>query len=180
MPASVEAFLAKRVRRARGYSADWPALDAGSPDALAASQRLRQRLMRELTARREHLAPDGTVEGALLYPPRAQALAGAARYRQVVATQRYDLGKDVFAATPFTYRYYRTADTGFARQDGRPYAPGDVITERPIDADPLSLTHGVGIGETLIDPALPRESGGNYLPDYVPLLADPPAFEPPP
>jgi hypothetical protein len=180
MPASVEAFLATRIGRARGYSADWPAVDTGSPEALAASQRLRQRLMRELTARREHLAPDGTVEGALLYPPRAQALAGAARYRQVVATQRYDLGKDVFAATPFTYRYYRTAETSFARQDGSPYAPGDVITERPIDADPVSLTHGVGVGETLIDPGLPRESGGTYLPDYVPLLADPPAFEAPP
>ena len=30
------------------------------------------------------------------------ALAGAARYRQVVSTQRYDLGKDVFEATAFT------------------------------------------------------------------------------
>jgi hypothetical protein len=35
----------------------------------------------------------------------------------------------------------------------------------------------VGIAETLIDPDLPFERGGTYLPDYLPLLAEPLRFE---
>ena len=185
MPAPLEAFLAGRITRERGYSADWPPLDTQgpvsgpgpSPEALLQTQRLRQRLMREMTASRDYLDPDGTVQGALLYPPSRQALAGAARYRQVVVTQRYDLGKDVFDATPFTYRYYRTPQTAFAHQDGTPYKTGDIIADRPIDTDPVSATYGVGTGETLIEPTLPFSQGGAYLPDYVPLLAHPPATE---
>jgi hypothetical protein len=173
MPASVEAFLASHITQARGYSDDWPALDTSSPEALLSTQRLRQKLMREMTARGEYLDANGVIQGALLYPPRTEALAGAARYRQVVATQRYDLGKDVFETTPFTYRYYRTAEQGFTHQDGTAYAIGEVITDRPIDTDPKSITYGVGIGETLIDPQLPFEEGGNYVSDYVPLLASP-------
>lgn len=177
MPGSVEAFLKQRITTARGYSANWPALDTGDPAALADTQRLRQTLMRELTARKEHLDADGTLHGALLYPPRDGALAGAARYRQVVVTQRYDLGKDVFDATPFTYCYYRSAEHGFAHQDGRAYQPGEVITDRPIDTDPRNFTYGIGIGETLIDSELPFVSGGTHEPDYVPLLAYPPVTE---
>jgi hypothetical protein len=179
MPAPIEEFLADRIRRDRGYAADWPALTTSDPDGLLRTQRLRQRLMRELTARGEHLDADGSVEGALLYPPLAQALAGAARYRQVVATQRFELGKDVFETAPFTYRYHRTADTAFARQDGTAYRQGDLVTERPIDTDPASATYGVGIGETLIDEALPFDRGGTYLPDYVPLLGEAPAVPAP-
>jgi hypothetical protein len=175
MPAPIEDFLAGLIRRDRGYAADWPALETGDPDGLLRIQRLRQRLMRELTARGEHLDADGSVQGALLYPPRAQALAGAARYRQVVATQRFALGKDIFETTPFTYRYHRTADTAFAHQDGTAYRHGDLVTDRPIDTDPASATYGVGVGETLVDEALSFERGGTYLPDYVPLLGDVPA-----
>jgi hypothetical protein len=173
MPASVETFLASRITRARGYSDNWPALDTTSPEGLLATQRLRQRLIRELTARGDYLDGNGRIEGALLYPPQTQALAGAARYRQVVATQRYDLGKDVFETTPFTYLYYRTTEESFSHQDGTPYTFGELITDRPIDTDPGSITYGIGIGKTLIDPQVPFTEGGNYVSDYVPLLATP-------
>jgi hypothetical protein len=173
MPASVETFLTGRISLARGYSDDWPELDATSPEALLATQRLRQKLMREMTALGDYLDANGKIEGALLYPPRAEALAGAARYRQVVSTQRYDLGKDVFETTPFTYRYYRSSEEGFAHQDAAPYTYGEVITDRPIDTDPASITYGIGIGETLLDPLQPFAEGGNYVSDYVPLLASP-------
>jgi hypothetical protein len=177
MPAPVEAFLAQRITTARGYSANWPALDTAAPATLAAAQRQRQILMRELTARKEHLDADGSLHGALLYPPRDGARAGAARYRQVVATQRYDLGKDVFDATPFTYRYYRDAGQAFAHQDGNTYQSGEVISDRPIDTEPTSFTYGIGVGATLIDAGLPFAGGGTYEPEYSPLLLTPPAFE---
>lgn len=172
MSASVESFLTERITLARGYSDDWPALDTSSAESLLTTQRLRQNLIREMTVRGEYLE-NGVIHGALLYPPRAEALAGAARYRQVVSTQRYDLGKDVFETTPFTFRYYRSPEEGFAHQDGAPYTYGEVITDRPIDTDPASITYGVGIGETLLDPQLPFAQGGNYVPDYLPLLTSP-------
>ena len=151
MPASVERFLVGRIRKDRGYSTDWPSIDTASAEAFLASQRQRQALLRELTARGEHLEQDGTLAGALLYPPARYALAAAARYRQVVATQRYDFGKDVFPETPVTLRYFRTPDTTYPHQDGRPYRLGEAITDRPVDTDPSSLTYGVGIAPTLID-----------------------------
>lgn len=173
MPASVEAFLASHIIPARGYNGNWPPLDTTTPESLLATQRLRQKLMREMTARGDYLDDNGIIRGALLYPPRTAALAGAARYRQVVFTQRYDLGKDVFETTPFTYRYYRMTADGFSHQDGTPYTVGEIITDRPIDTDTGSITYGVGIGKTLIDPLLPFVEGGNYVSDYVPLLATP-------
>ncbi len=151
MPASVERFLVGRIREGRGYSADWPAIDTTSAEAFLVSQRQRQVLLHELTTRGEYLAQDGTLAGALLYPPARDALAAAARYRQVVATQRYDFGKDVFPETPVTLRYFRTSETAYPHQDGRPYRLGDVITDRPVDTDPSSLTYGVGVAPTLID-----------------------------
>lgn len=177
MPAPVETFLKERITTERGYSAAWPTLDSSAAENLRQIQQLRQTLMRELTARKEHLDSDGTLHGALLYPPREAALAGAARYRQVVVTQRYDLGKDVFDATPFTYRYFRTPEHGFAHQNGEAYQSGEVITDRPIDTNPMNLTYGLGIGTTLVDATLPFVTGGTYEPEYVPLLAYPPANE---
>ncbi|MDD3518713.1 MAG: hypothetical protein PHQ14_10220, partial [Chromatiales bacterium] len=173
MPAAMERHMAATIRGDRGYTGDWPVLDTTSAEALRDSQQLRLSLMREMTAKREHLDSDGTIHGALLYPPREDALAGAARYRQVVVTQRYDFGKDVFDTTPFTYRYHRTADTAFDHQDGTSYQYGEIITDRPIDGDQTSLTHGYGVGETLIDDTLDFDQGGNYHPDYVPLLTYP-------
>ncbi len=172
IPASVESFLTERITLARGYSDDWPVLDASTPENLLATQRLRQKLMREMTDRGDYLE-NGVIHGALLFPPRTEALAGAARYRQVVSTQRYDLGKDVFDTTPFTFRYYRRPVDGFAHQDGAPYSYGELISDRPIDNDPASITYGVGIGETLLDPLLPFGEGGNYVSDYIPLLISP-------
>ncbi|MGC9456334.1 MAG: hypothetical protein ACP5DC_02315 [Halothiobacillaceae bacterium] len=170
MPKSMERFMAATIRSAEGYSADWPELDTSSADALAASQKQRLLLMREMTARGDYLAEDGTVEGALLYPPREEALAAAARYRQVVVTQRYQFGKDVFADTLPNFRYYRTEQTAFDHQDGRPYGYGELIVDRPIDTNPTSFTFGVGIGETLIDPEMSWEEGGTYWNEYVPFI----------
>lgn len=171
MPTPIEQYLSAHIRTANGYSADWPALDASDPERLLAAQRLRQQLMRELTARGEHLDGSRHIAGALLYPPQEAALAGAARYRQVVVTQRYTLGKDVFAATPFTYRYYRPARYAYTHADGRPYAQGEIITDRPVDAG------GTGQVPTLIALATEAE-GGTFNTDYQPFLAYPSRFEP--
>lgn len=102
---------------------------------------------------------------------------GRPRVKQVVVTQRYDLGKDVFDATPYIYRYYRSAEQAFAPQDGRAYQAGEVISDRPINTEPTSLTYGIGVGATLIDAELPFAVGGTYEPEYSPLLLTPPAFE---
>lgn len=178
MPRSMEAFLAERISRVRGYSEDWPTLDPEQgPEALRDAQQLRLRLMREFTARGEHLNAEGNLEARLFYPTPAEAAAAAAAYRQVVVTQRYELGKDVFPEGLFTLRYYRTEDTAFAHQDGTPYTQGELITDRPIDTNPVNFTYGVGVGATLIDESLPFAAGGTFVPDFLPLLQYPPAYE---
>ncbi|MEZ5580788.1 MAG: hypothetical protein R3F40_16055 [Candidatus Competibacteraceae bacterium] len=121
MPAAIERFLATAIQPAKGYASAWPALDTSSASAFQDSQAERQRLLRDLTARGGYLTADGAIRGELLYPPREDALAAARRYRQVVVTQRYDRGKDVFPETPVTYRYFREEAEGFAHQDGQPY-----------------------------------------------------------
>jgi len=100
-------------------------------------------------------------------PPERDALEAARRYRQVVVTQRYDFGKDVFAQTPLALRYFRRAPDGYTHQDGRPYAVGEVITDRPVNENVADFTYGIGIVPTLIDP---DAVGGNFVPDYIPLL----------
>lgn len=180
MPAAIERFLAGAIRPARGYAAAWPALDTATAAGFQRSQAERQKLLRELTARGGYLTAEGAIRGELLYPPEEDALAAARRYRQVVVTQRYVKGKDVFAETPVTYRYFREGAEGFARRDGRPYQTGEVIVERPADLEnPASITYGVGVAATLIDPEKPFAAGGTYFPDYAPLL-DPVRFEPAP
>lgn len=177
MPAAIERFLTEAIQPARGYSAAWPALNTASAAGFQQAQAARQRLLRELTARGDYLTAEGAIRGELLYPPKDDALAAARRYRQVVATQRYIKGKDVFAETPVTYRYFRQEE-GFAHQDGRPYQLGEVITDRPVDLEnPASITYGVGSVMTLIDETKPFAAGGTYVPDYVPLLAEPLRFE---
>ena len=178
MPAAIERFLAAAIQPAKGYASAWPALDTSSASAFQDSQAERQRLLRDLTARGGYLTADGAIRGELLYPPREDALAAARRYRQVVVTQRYGKGKDVFPETPVTYRYFREEAEGFAHQDGRPYQVGEVITDRPVDlSDPALISYGVGIAETLNDPERPFEAGGTYFSDYLPLLAEPLRFE---
>lgn len=164
MPASVEAFMVGLVRKDRGYSSDWPELDTSSAKTFLAAQRTRQTLMKELTKRGDHLDGNGNIAGALLYPPEAQALEAARGYRQVVVTQRYDFGKDIFPETPVTFRYFRTKKTAFNHQDGRHYKLGEVITDREIDTDPKSLTYGVGITPTLIGEDTNRPRLDNYQP----------------
>ena len=167
MPASVEAFMSGRIRKDRGYSDNWPKLDTRTPEKLLAVQRTRQALMRELTKRGEHLDGTGNIAGELLFPPESQALETARVYRQVVVTQRYDFGKDVFTETPVTFRYFRTKETAFKHQDGSAYKLGEIITDREIDTDPKSLTYGVGITPTLIDES---PENGPTLNEYEPLL----------
>ncbi|MEF3192668.1 MAG: hypothetical protein K6346_00375, partial [Halothiobacillaceae bacterium] len=178
MPQAIERFLALTIRQDRGYSSDWPTLDTSSATAFNASQASRQKLMREMTARGDYLDREGHIAGALLYPPEQDALAAAARYRQVVVTQRYNLGKDVFAKTPLTYRYFRQEGEHFTRLDGTPYQIGELITERTVDtSDPAKDTYMVGDVPTLIDASKPYAEGGTYTPDYIPLLAEPLQFE---
>lgn len=160
MPASVEAFLSRTIRANQGYSADWPALKSDAAQDYLAAQRLRAQLLKELTAKRAHLDDEGNLAGALLYPPQAAALGAARGYRMVVATQRYDFGKDVFPDTPVTFRYFRGPETAFPHQDGRPYGVGEIVVDRPIDTDRTSLTWGVGIAATEITAS----------PDYQPIL----------
>lgn len=178
MPQAIERFLAQTIRAERGYSQDWPPIDTRSASAFNATQAARQRLMREMTARGDHLDAQGHIHGALLYPPERDALAAAARYRQVVVTQRYNLGKDVFAQTPVTYRYFRQDGEHFTRLDGTPYQMGEIITERGVEEDnPVKDTYRVGNVPTLVDADKPYAEGGTYNPDYIPLLAEPLQFE---
>lgn len=170
MPESMDRFMASTATQANGYSADWVAVDTTSPASYAQSMATRQTLMREMTARGEHLDENGAPRAPLFYPTEDESLAAARRYRQVVVTQRYELGKDVFAETPVTLRYLRSPEDAFAHQDGTPYELGERITDRPIDTRPTSFTYGVGIGDTLIEPDLPFAEGGTYLPDYTPLI----------
>lgn len=174
MPETLEHYLASHITRARGYSADWPDLKSAvaQPNVarMQAVQALRLSLMRTFTARGEHLNSAGVIQPELFLPTRANALAGASRYRQVVATQRFDYGKDVFPETPFTLRYFRTAEAAYAHQDARPYNLGEVITDRPINTTVGDFTYGMGTAPTLIDEALPFALGGTFLRNYVPLL----------
>lgn len=48
----------------------------------------------------------------------------------VVASQRFDFGKDVFAQTPVSYRHFRTPQPAFAHQGGAPCAIGEFDTDR--------------------------------------------------
>lgn len=174
MPETIERFLAERITLAEGYAANWPQLDAAvaarDAGAIRDLQRQRQALMRAFTARGGHLAANGSLRQEIFLPSAEDALAAAARYRQVVRTQRYEFGKDVFAETPFTLRYFRTAETAYPHQDGRPYALGELITDRPINENVADFTFGIGITPTLIDEERSFGAGGSFLADYVPLL----------
>lgn len=170
MPASIETWLAQEIRQAQGYSADWPPLDQLNASAFQQAQALRQRLMRELTAKGKHLQVNGNIQGVFLYPPQQESLAAAARYRQVVVTQRYHLGKDVFATTPWAYRHFRESAEAVTKADGTAYQLGELITERAVELDdPASFTYRAGNTRTGIDDSKPYPMG-NYNPEYSPLL----------
>lgn len=171
MPASIEAWLAAAIKQTQGYSADWPSLTHLDAADFQQAQTLRQRLMRELTAKGKHLQNNGQVQGVFLYPPQQEALAAAARYRQVVVSQRYHLGKDVFAITPWAYRHFREpSGEAITKVDGTPYQAGELITERAVElGDPASFTYRAGNTSTGIDESRSYPEG-NYNPEYSPLL----------
>lgn len=170
MPASIETWLKQEVRQLQGYSADWPSLTAADASSFQQAQALRQGLMRELTAKGQHLQANGNIEGVFLYPPQQEALAAAARYRQVVLTQRYTLGKDVFASTPWAYRHLREPREAITKVDGTLYQLGELISERAVELDdPASFTYRTGNTLTGIDESQAYPVG-NYNPEYSPLL----------
>jgi len=171
MPQSMEAFLIQTITKENGYSDDWKALDLEKPSELQAQHRLHVRLMGEFVAKKGYLTQEGFIHPRLLYPTEKEALQGAMGYRKVVATQRFTKGKDVFAQTPFTFRYFREAKEAFTHLDGKAYVQGEVITERPIETEAV-LTQGVGITPTLID-----ENASTYDGEYLPLLSYPLRFE---
>lgn len=171
MPGAMEAFLGQHVTQAKGYSANWPAIDTQSADGYKNSNLLRQKLLRELTAKGDYLNKEGHIHAGLFYPPKADALAGAARYRQVVVTQSFTKGKDVFAQTPHTFKALRAPNNQPLKLDGKPYAFGEVISERSVELDnPASVTYRAGDSLTEINAELPFAQGGSYEPDYRPFV----------
>lgn len=171
MPTSIEVFLADHIRADKGYSSNWPAIDVSSAQGYRSSNLERQKLLREMTAKGDYVNADGKIHASLFYPPKADALAGAARYRQVVVSQRYTLGKDVFAQTPHTFKAYRAAEQQPLKLNGQPHALGEVISERSVEQDnPASVTYRAGDSLTEINPDLPFEQGGTYWPDYRPFV----------
>ncbi len=171
MPASIESYLNQTISSTNGYSGNWQAIDTSSAQSYQANQKLRQQLMRELTAKGDYKDAQGRIKAELFYPPKVDALAGAARYRQVVVTQSFNKGKDVFPHTPHTFRALRPSTDPVRKIDDSIYAYGEVITERSIEHDnPASVTYRAGNQATEIDPDLPFAQGGNYLPNYTPFL----------
>jgi len=171
MPASIESYLSTKITTANGYTSNWTAIDTSSAQAYHDNQKLRQKLMRELTAKGDYKDAQGQIKAELFYPPKEDALAGAARYRQVVATQSFIKGKDVFPQTPHTFKAMRPDSDPVRKIDDSAYAFGEVITERSIEHDnPASITYRAGNQATEIDPDLPFAQGGNYLPNYTPFF----------
>jgi len=171
MPDSIENALAQRIRTDKGYSANWSPIDQSSAAAYRDNQKLRQKLLREFTAKSDYKDAQGRIKAELFYPPKVDALLGASRYRQVVATQTYTKGKDVFAQTPHTLKALRPVNEQPKKLDGTSYMFNEVINERSIEqGNPSSSTYRAGDSLTEIDSELPFKQGGNYLPNYTPFL----------
>ncbi len=161
------------ITQTNGYSYDWPTLDTTTAQDFENTSEQRQTLLREFVERGDYLDNDGTIKSFLLYPSEDFALANAQRYRQVVATQRYKYGKDVFAQTPSNYHHYRLPDQTALKIDGTAYEFGEIITERSVQLDePTRFDYRAGDSITLINKDLPFENGGTYFPEYVPYIAD--------
>lgn len=175
MPKLMEEFLSDKIKISRGYSSSWPQLDKTDELGLQNSQRLRLKLIREFTKKREYLDANGYIKGELLFPSLDGSLSNAVNYRKIVTTQRYTKGKDYFGEVPFAFRYYRSAQEAYARQNTKPYAFAQVVTDRPIDTAE-SITKGVGTTKTLIDTKKAYEQGGTFYGEYMPLLKYPLEF----
>jgi len=171
MPQQFESHFSALITPEKGYSKNWPALDTSSAEGFDLSSVNRQRLLRTFVERGDYLNTDGTIKSFLLYPTQQQALETASRYRQVVATQRYNKGKDVFSETPVTYRHYRLPSTEALKIDGTAYEFGEVISERSVQLDePTRFDYRAGDSLTLIDKSRLFEDGGTFFPEYVPYL----------
>lgn len=171
MPETVEQLLRQLIRPENNYAAYWPDIDVRSAESYAANQKLRQLLIREMIAKGDYADAHGRIKQALFYPTTLVAMKMATRYRQVVVTQSYDRGKDVFAKTPHTYRALRAVNDQVKRTDDRAYDFGSVISERSIEhGNPASIIYRAGNSNTEIKVELPYENGGNYLPNYTPFL----------
>jgi hypothetical protein len=172
MPKSMEEYLKNRIQKSKGYSDNFPSLNFHTPVELKRIQTLRLKLMREFTAKKEYLTDDGYIQAPLLYPSKDEALAKAKGYRKIVATQRYNQGKDYFGNTPFSFKYFRDKNNSFTHIDDKmPYQFGEVITDRPYNHE-KSIEEGIGIVPTLI-----KEDGNNYDSEYLPILSYPQRFE---
>lgn len=171
MPESMENFLKSRITTQNGYSDNFPALEFENSQELKNIQTMRLRLIREFTAKKEYLTQEGNIEAPLLYPTLQESLNTARGYRKIVATQRFEKGKDYFGKALFTYKYYRDENTSYTHIDGTPYGFGELITDRPYHTEETIL-RGVGKIPTLID-----ENGDNYDGEYLPILKYPQEFE---
>jgi len=171
MPDLYEQGFSEHITQANGFTDDWPMLDTSSAEAFDQASALRQKLLRDFVSNNDYLNADGTIKSFLLYPTQEHALESAARYRQVVATQRYQFGKDVFKQTPTTYRHYRLPGTEALKIDGTPYQFGEIISERSVQLeDPARFDYRAGDSITLIDEMLEFIDGGTYFPEYIPFL----------
>jgi len=174
MPELFEQNFNTIITTESGYSQDWPALKTSSAEAFEESSQTRQTLLRSFVARGDYLNADGTIKAFLLYPTQEHALASALRYRQVVVTQRYQYGKDVFEQTPITYRHYRLPTQEALKIDGTPYTLGEVISERSVQLnEPTRFDYRSGDSVTLIDKTLEFDDGGTYYPEYIPFIQTP-------
>lgn len=171
MPESIETELTDLIRTENGYSNNWTAIQTDTPQNFENSVTQRQTLLREYVSRGDYLNEDGTLKSFLLYPSQSDALGNASRYRQVVVTQRYNYGKDVFTETPISYYHYRDDSIAEKRNDGTTYQFGEIISERSIQLDdPKRFDYKAGDGITLIDSEKAYHEGGTYQPNYVPYL----------
>lgn len=171
MPEDMERYLQKVIKKSNGYSEDFPKLEFKSATQVKEIQKLRLKLMREFTSKKDYLRKDGTIQPALYYPSKSHANNTIEGYRKIVSTQRYTFGKDYFGKVPFSYLYFREAKDGFTHIDGTPYKLGEVVTDRPFDISE-TITKGVGNVLTLIE-----EDGDNYDSEYLPLFKYPMQFE---
>ena len=77
----------------------------------------------------------------------------------------------MFAQTPHTFKAMRAPENQPLKLDGKPYAFGEVISERSVElADPASVTYRAGDSLTEINAELPFAQGGSYEPDYRPFV----------
>jgi hypothetical protein len=173
MPQDIESYLTKRITTQQGYPQNWISVNANTPEAYQQQQKQRQSLLRQFTARNDYKNDQHIIHAPLLYPQKSSALAAAAGYRQVVVTQSFTRGKDVFSQTPHTFKAMRLPQQQPTTISGHPYAFGEIITERSVEqGNPASQMHLVGNSMTEIDPNRPFEQGGNYLPNYTPFIRD--------